>query len=187
MNTEQFQAQQAAAAAIEAGVHDIAATQVKLNSIIERATEVASNRLSISFEKNTGYLPRNFAELESISREPIGRMVDALVKKYGAEKIASLFPNDDAIGKLGESYADHMLERTEHKMVDLGRRIVKAQVDIDRKSEPTFDETMIERAAAPTVNHAPVSFTPKSASDILVGIEHREAAGRQYPAKKGKK
>jgi hypothetical protein len=141
--------------------------------------------MALTFEKHTGHLPRNLKAIADEIRPAVGGAIAGLVKKYGTERIADLM-TDSAADQMGEAYAAHLLTTTEHKMVDIGRRIAKSSSDQDAKHAQSFDENLIERTAAPTVNYNPVSYTPKSASDILVGIEHRESASRQYPAKRKK-
>jgi hypothetical protein len=180
MNTEQHTQQQKAAAAIEQGVHDIAALHTKLARGLNLAVDgAAQSMLSHTVETLGQVSDRGAKAMQDICAEALEPVFAAAVKSVGVEILAN--SPASVFESIGRGWADQQLGMIGHKFTDRGREVQKRLLDRERGAEVREAGVTHHDPVALQVNPSPMVI--KSATEVLADLEQR---GRQYPAKRKK-
>jgi hypothetical protein len=192
MNTEQFQQQQKAAAAIEVGVHAIAAVEVKLASLFDLAVDAAAEMIGTHYTEVSGGYILHDGPAKMLRDQVVGDLrpvFDRVVEKLGPAGAASM--GDDVIETLGTSYAERFLQVNGHLITDSVRNTQKRLEERHRREDgasavPAHLPASHRDPVALAVNPNPMQLS--SAADVLKNIESIEQNARsKYPAKKARR
>jgi hypothetical protein len=195
MNQEQHQQQQKAAAAIEQGVNDIAAQQVKLAGLFDLAVATAAEMIGTHYTEASGGYILHDGPAKMLRDDVAGDLrpaFDGMVAKLGPTRAAAIA--DDVIETLGTSYAERFLQLNGHLITDSVRNTQKRLDERHRREDGAQALPADLQADHRPQDHIALQVNPmpapvlKSGAEILQTIEALEqnARGRSYPAKIGR-
>jgi hypothetical protein len=194
MNTEQFQNQQKAAAAIEAGVTDLARQQVKLASLFDVAVDAAAEVIGTHYTEVSGGYILHDGPAKMMRDDVAGDLrpaFDGIVKKLGPAGAAAI--SDDVFAGLGTSYAERYLQVNGHQITDSVRGVQKRLEERHRREDGASAVPAHLPASTRPQDHIALQHNPNpvplaSAADVLKNIESIEQNARsKYPAKKARR